>query len=118
MKRRLLPFILGGALSVAAVAPAAAQPSINAPVGGLVTVVAQLENVLNNNEVEILEIDISNSLNNLLQNAFQNADIDVLTNSLNNLLRNADIDVTVQDITVIGDSIVITVLSGDQIILS
>ena len=117
MRRKILPFILGGALSVAAVAPAAAAPSINSPVGGLVNVIAQLENVLNNNVVQVLNIDISDSLNNLLRNAFQNADIDVLTNSLNNLLQNADIDVTVTDITVVGDSIVVTLLGGDTIVL-
>ena len=118
MRKKILPFILGGALSVAAIAPAAAAPSINSPIGGLVNVVAQLENVLNNNVVEVIPINISNSLNNLLQNAFQHADIDVLRNAVQNILNNNDVDVTVTDITVVGDSIVISVLSGDTIVLS
>lgn len=115
MRRRILPFVLGGALSIAAIAPAAAAPSINSPVGGLVNVIVQVEDSLNGNTVQVL--NITNSLNNLLQNAFQNADIDVLTNSLNNLLRNADIDVTVTDITVVDGSIVVNLLSGDTLIL-
>ncbi|CAN5578519.1 hypothetical protein BH23CHL10_BH23CHL10_07850 [soil metagenome] len=117
MRRRILPFVLGGALSIAAIAPAAAAPSINSPVGGLVNVIVQVEDSLNDNTVQVLNVDISNSLNRLLQNALQNADIDVLTNSLNNLLRNVDIDVTVTDITVVGDSIVGNLLSGPTLIL-
>ncbi len=117
MRRRILPFVLGGALSIAAIAPAAAAPSINSPVGGLVNVIVQVEDSLNDNTVEVLRVTISNSLNRLLQNAFQNADIDVLTNSLNNLLRNADIDVTVTDITVVGGSIHVNLLSGPTLIL-
>lgn len=112
MRRKILPFILGGALSVAAVAPAAAVHTPahvvqandavqNALVGLIVQANVRDVNVLN----------ISDSLNNLLQNA----DIDI--NVLNNLLQNADIDVTVTDVTVVGDSIVITLLSGDTITL-
>ncbi|MCA1560798.1 MAG: hypothetical protein LC804_11195 [Acidobacteria bacterium] len=122
MRRRIAPFILAGALSIAAVAPAAAAPTIVGPIGGLVTVVAQLENVLNdvanNNQVDVLRVTISDSLNNLLQNAFQHADIDVLTNAVQNNLNNLDVDIDISDITVVGDSIVITLLSGDQIVLA
>jgi hypothetical protein len=123
----MLPFILGGALSIAAVAPAAAA-SINSPIGGLVNAVVQVENLLNDslndNTVDVLNVTITDSLNRLLQNAFQHADIDVLTNAVQNNLNNLDldVDVTVTDITVVGDSIVITVLGttgvADQIILS
>ena len=118
MRKRLAAIALSGGLAVSAVSAASAAPSVNGPVGGLVNAIVQVEDSLNNNTVEVLPIDISNSLNNLLQNAFQNADIDVLTNSLNNLLQNADIDVIVTDITVVGDSIVVSVLGGDQIVLS
>lgn len=111
MKRRVLPFILGGALSIAAVAPAAAAPVAIGPAGSLIGIIVQVEDVLNDADVDVLNIDISNSLNNLLRNA----DIDI--NVLNNLLQRANIDVTVTDITVVGDSLVITV-GGDTIVLS
>lgn len=127
MRRKILPFILGGALSIAAVAPAAAA-SINSPIGGLVNAVVQVENLLNDslndNTVNVLNVTITDSLNRLLQNAFQHADIDVLTNAVQNNLNNLDldVDVTVTDITVVGDSIVITVLGttgvADEIHLS
>ena len=117
MRRKILPFILGGALSIAAVAPAAAAPVAVGPFGSLIGVIVQLEDVLNDADVDVLNIDINNSLNNLLRNALQNADIDVLTGSLNNILQNADIDVTITDITIVGDSLVVHVLGGDTIVL-
>jgi ABC-type methionine transport system permease subunit len=115
--RRLLPFVLAAGLSVAAVAPAAAAPQTNiAAGGGLISVVVQavLNNVdvLNNSLNDVIEVNINDSLNNALQNVLQNADIDVLNNSLNNVLNNLNIDVTVTDITVIGDSVVVTVLGA------
>jgi hypothetical protein len=97
------------------VAPAAAAPQAG-PIAGLVNAVVQVEDSLNNNVVEVLRVTISDSLNNLLQNAFQNADINVLNNVLNNALQHADITVTVQDITVVGDSIVITVLGAGGVV--
>lgn len=112
MKRRVLPFILGGALSIAAVAPAAAAPVAIGPAGSLIGIIVQVEDVLNDADIDVLNIDINNSLNNLLRNA----DIDV--NVLNNLLQKANIDVTVTDITVVSDSLEITVLGGDTIVLS
>ena len=113
MRRQLLPFILGGALSVAAIAPAAAAPPINAGgAAGLIAAVVQVgvsvEDSLNNNETRIITLE--DSLNNALQNAFQNADIDVLTNAVQNILNRNDVDVTVTDITVIGDDLQVTVL--------
>ena len=112
MKRRLLPFILGGALSVAAVAPAAAA-SINSPVGGLVNAIVQFE------DSNVANVTITRSLNRLLQNAFQHADIDVLTNAVQNNLNNLDVDVTVQDIEVLENgNIQITLLGGDIITLA
>lgn len=122
--KRILPFVLAAALSVAAVAPAAAQPPAGNFAGavGLVNVIVQavVQNVdiLNNSEVEVITIDVNNSLNNLLRNA----DIDVLTNFLNNSLNDLNIDVTITDITVVGGSIIITVLGAtgvtDTIVLS
>lgn len=121
--RRLLPFVLAAGLSVAAVAPAAAAPSAtglaNAQglIAAAVNAIVQVEDTLNDNVVNVLNIDVSNSLNNLLRNA----NIEVLTNVLNNSLNNLSVDITVQDITVVGDSIVITVLGAtgvaDRIVL-
>ena len=101
MRRKLLPFVLGGALSVAAVAPAAAAP-VNAPVavgpfGSLIGVVVQLNDVLNNSLNDVVEVNISDSLNNLLQNA----NIEVLNGlevTIQNVLNN--LNVTVQDIEI------------------
>ena len=84
MRRRLLPLILGGALSIAAVAPAAAQsdPGCVADVdrGGAAALIALVQaNVLAG--VNVCDINV---LNNSLNNLLQNADIHVLENILNN----------------------------------
>jgi hypothetical protein len=87
MRRRLLPLILGGALSIAAVAPAAAAGNTdcdvqNAGRGGAAALVALVNaNVLANVGVNACDIDV---LNNSLNNLLRNADIDVLNNILNN----------------------------------
>ena len=84
MRRRLLPLILGGALSIAAVAPAAAQsdPGCVADVdrGGAAALIALVQaNVLAG--VNVCDINV---LNNSLNNLLQNEDIHVLENILNN----------------------------------
>ncbi len=118
MRRKILPFILGGALSVAALGPVAAAPPVGqfAGAAGLVNVIVQavVQNIaiLNDSNVDVITIDVNNSLNNLLRNA----DIDVLTNFLNNSLNN--LNVTIQDIQVVNGDIVITLLSGDTIVLN
>lgn len=87
MRRKLLPLILGGALSIAAVAPAAAagNPDCdvqNAGRGGAAALVALVNaNVLANVGVNACDIDV---LNNSLNNLLRNADIHVLENILNN----------------------------------
>jgi len=111
--RRLLPFVLAAGLSVAAVAPAAAAPPINAGgAAGLIAAVVQagvnVEDSLNNNETRVITLE--DSVNNALQNAFQYADIDVLTNAVQNVLNRNDVNVIVTDITVIGDDLQVTVL--------
>ncbi|MGQ0608133.1 MAG: hypothetical protein ACT4OQ_06710 [Chloroflexota bacterium] len=120
LMRRILPFVLAAGLSVAAVAPAAAAPTnasaTRALVGLTVQAIVQNVDLLNNSLNDVIDVNISDSLNNLLQNALQNADIDVLNDSLNNVLNNLDVDVTVTDITVVGDSIVITVLGTGGVI--
>lgn len=110
MRRKLLPFLLAGALSIAAVAPAAAQTECNLPAapqrGGAAGLVALVQAVVNANVgVAACDIDVdllNNSLNNLLQNANINA--------LNNILNNSPI---LNDLTVLND-LTITV-SGLQI---
>ncbi len=88
MRRRLLPLILGGALSIAAVAPAAAAEDAdcdvqNAGRGGAAALVALVNaNVLANLGVIACDIDVlNNSLNNLLRNANVNALSNILNNS-------------------------------------
>lgn len=107
MRRKILPFILGGALAVASVAPAAASHRDQHQVGGaagLVAAVVQLQ------DVDVTLVEANRSLNNLLRNA----DIDVLNNVLNNTLRDADIDITLENILNENDVVVgINVLSGD-----
>jgi hypothetical protein len=105
MRRKLLPLILGGALSVAAVAPAAAADcEINrGGAAGLVAAVVQA-NVC---DVFIL----NNSLNNLLRNA----DIHVLENILNNspILSFNDVDV---DVDIEDNIITVTILGGPVLV--
>ena len=104
MRRKLLPFVLGGALSIAALGPVAAQPPIvlGPPTqAGLINVIVQA--VVN--DVEIL--DINDSLNNIARNV----DIDVLNNALNNL------NVEVTDVQVINGDVVVSLLGGGLIIL-
>jgi hypothetical protein len=121
--KRLLPFVLAAGLIAGVAAPAAAQPNNRAIQTALVGVLAQVAlddvnvNILNNNTgLEIIAVDINDSLNNLLQNA--DIDVDVLNNSLNNVLRNVDVNIDIQDVTVVGDSLVIAVNAlGDQLIL-
>jgi hypothetical protein len=118
VKKRLLPFLLAGALSVAVAAPAAAQnpacdiEQVNrggaAALAALIAVAADL-----NANVAVCEIDID-ILNNSLNNLLRNADIDILNNSLNNLLRNADIEVTVLD----DSPVTISVLGGPILIFN
>jgi len=114
MRRKILPFILGGALSIAAVAPAAATHQPNAAVvNGLIGVVVQ--NVLNNSLNDV--VDINDSLNNLLQNALQNADIlNDLEVRIFDILNNLNVNVSDVEISVDGNNIVVTVLGAGGVI--
>ena len=107
MRRKILPFILGGALSIAAVAPAAANSHTcevsRGGAAGLVAAVVQA-NVC---EVHVL----NNSLNNLLRNA----DIRALNNILNNspILSGNDV---IDDITIEGNQITVSLLGGPVLV--
>ena len=108
MRRKLLPLILGGALSVAAVAPAAAARPDNVQLGGAAGLVAAVVQVAAN--VEDVEV-LNNSLNNLLRNA----DIDILNNVLNNSVNQNDIlsNIDIRIIDVLNDNtVIVEVLSG------
>ena len=119
MRRKLLPFVLGGALSIAAVVPAAAAPNntsvTNALIG--VTVQAALENVdiLNNSLHDLVDVNVNDSLNNLLQNALQNADIDILNGvevRIENVLNNLNVNVSDVNVEIIDGDVVVTLLGG------
>lgn len=122
MRRKILPFILGGALSIAAVAPAAADMHgttctvVDESTGGGAAALASLIGIAADVSVGANVCDVTvEVLNNSLNNLLRNANIEVLNNSLNNLLRNADI---IDDVNVLNDSqIQVNLLSGPSFIL-
>jgi hypothetical protein len=126
MRRKLLPLILGGALSIAAVAPAAAQTECNLPAapqgGGAAALVSLVQAVVNANVgVAACDVDVD-VLNNSLNNLLQNADIRALNNILNNspILSNDAIDVIVTEnnilnnvqVNVLSEGLIITIPLG------
>jgi hypothetical protein len=107
MRRKILPFILGGALSVAAIAPAAANHTAQhqlAGAGGLVAAVVQ---------AQVRDVNVfvlNNSLNNLLRAA--DIDVDILNDS--EILSRFNIDI--EEIHILSDgSIQVVVLGGPVI---
>lgn len=116
--KKILPFILGGALSIAAVAPAAAAPPVGVVTGtGLVNVVLNNVDILNNSANDAIDVNISDSLNNALQNALQNANIlNGLTVSIENVLNNLNVNVSDINIEVANEGIVITILGTGGIV--
>ena len=108
MRRKILPFILGGALAVAAVAPAAAGHHTTVQRGGAAGLVAAVV------QVAVTTDDI-NILNNSLNNLLRNADIDVLNNILNNSVNQNDIlsNIDIRIVDVLNDNtVIVSVLSG------
>lgn len=93
-------------------APVAAQPNQGAIqralIGVVVQAVVQDIDVLTDSDVDILNVTLQNSLNNLLRDA--DIDVNIIRDSLNNVLRN--VDVTIGDITVVDGDLIIQVLSG------
>jgi hypothetical protein len=120
MRRKLLPLILGGALSIATVVPAAAQSGTDCDVtqgsrggaAGLAALIAAAVNAQVPIAVNACDIDVD-ILNDSLNNLLRNANIEVLNDSLNNLLRNSDIidDVTVN---VLSGTIDVELVSGNE----
>ena len=127
MRRKILPFILGGALSIAAVVPAAAAPPTGvAAASGLVNVVVQalvdqidvnvLNDSLNNSLNDVVEVNINDSLNNALQNVLQNARIlNGLTVTVENVLNDLNVNVEDVTVTVADGGIVVSVLGAGGI---
>ena len=107
MVRKLLPLILGGALSIAAIAPASAATCDVDNRGGAAALIALVEAQVNAG-VNVCEVDVD-ILNNSLNNLLQNADIHVLENILNNSPILNDLTVTVEDV---ANGIQINVLGG------
>jgi hypothetical protein len=86
MRRKFLSLIMGGALSIAAIAPAAAanpQCATTSGHGGAAALIALVNANVSGVGVNVCDIDV-NVLNNSLNNLLQNADIHVLENILNN----------------------------------
>jgi hypothetical protein len=111
MRRKLLPLILGGALSVVAIAPASAATCDIDNRGGAAALVALVQAQVNAG-VNVCEVDVD-ILNNSLNNLLRNADIHVLENILNNSpIANdfIDIDDTLNgiQINVLGGGVNIT----------
>lgn len=106
MRRRILPLILGGALSVAAVAPVAAQTECVVERGGAAGLVAAVV------QANVCDVHI---LNNSLNNLLRNADIDVLNNILNNspILSGNDV---IDDITIEDNQITVSILGGPVLV--
>ena len=126
MRRRILSLIMGTALAMAAVAPAAAQTECNLPAapqkGGAAALVALVQAVVNANVgVAACDVDVD-VLNNSLNNLLQNADIRALNNILNNspILSNDAIDVIVTEneilnniqVNVLSEGLLITIPLG------
>ena len=114
MRRKLLPLILGGMISIAAVAPTAAQTSCGVTQqgrGGAAAFASLISAAVNATVpvgVNACDIDI-NVLNNSLNNLLQNADIHVLENILNNSPILSGFDITVTDVL---NGVQVNVLSG------
>jgi hypothetical protein len=107
--KRILPFLLAVGLSLATVAPSAAQTECtNVGGGGAAALIALVNVNVSGVGVNACEIDVD-VLNNSLNNLLRNADIHVLENILNNspILSGNDIDVVVA-----GNDIVISVLGA------
>lgn len=111
MRRKILPFILGGALAIATVAPAAAAHNEQhqfARAGGLIAAVVQ---------AQVSDVDVV-VLNNSLNNLLRDADIEVLKNFLNDSEVLSRFNITITDIQILNENQVqVNILGGGSIIL-
>ncbi|MBA3586592.1 MAG: hypothetical protein H0W41_03030 [Chloroflexi bacterium] len=115
MRRKLLSLIMGGALSIAAIAPAAAanpQCETTSGRGGAAALIALVNANVSGVGINVCDIDV-NVLNNSLNNLLQNADIHVLENILNNspFLNDVLNDLTIT-VTNVANGIQVNVLGG------
>ncbi len=113
MRRKILPFILGGALSIAALGPAAAATCTTTSSGGGAAALIALVNAnVSGVGINACEIDV-NVLNNSLNNLLRNANVNVLSNILNNspILNDSLNDLTIT-VTNVASGIQINILGG------
>jgi len=112
MRRKLLPLILGGALSIAAVAPASAATNCDVDNRGGAAALVALVNANVGAGVNACQIEVD-ILNNSLNNLLRNARIHVLENILNNspILNDSLNDLTI-NVENVANGIQITVLGG------
>ncbi len=112
MKKKVLPFVLAGALTASFAGPVAASDhdvntcNLEVQGGGAQALAALIAAAVEAN-VGVCNISVE-ALNNSLNNILRNANIEILNNSLNNLLRNADIDIVALN----NNQVVVNVLSG------
>jgi len=115
MRRKILSLIMGGALSIAAIAPAAAanpQCETTGGRGGAAALIALVNANVSGVGITLCDIDV-NVLNNSLNNLLQNAKIHVLENILNNspFLNDVLNDLTIT-VTNVANGIQINILGG------
>ena len=115
MRRKILSLIMGGALSIAAIAPAAAanpQCETTGGRGGAAALIALVNANVSGVGITLCDIDV-NVLNNSLNNLLRNADVDVLSNILNNspILNNSLNNLTIT-VTNVLNGININILGG------
>jgi len=115
MRRKILSLIMGGALSIAAIAPAAAanpQCETTGGRGGAAALIALVNANVSGVGINVCDVDV-NVLNNSLNNLLQNADIHVLENILNNspILNNSLNNLTITVLPVLN-GIQINILGG------
>ncbi len=115
MRRKLLSLIMGGALSIAAIAPAAAshtQCETTSGRGGAAALIALVNANVSGVGINICDVDV-NVLNNSLNNLLRNANIQALSNILNNspILNDSLNDLTIT-VTNVANGIQINILGG------
>ena len=115
MRRKLLSLIMGGALSIAAIAPAAAANPLcetTSGRGGAAALIALVNANVSGVGINVCDVNV-NVLNRSLNNLLQNADIHVLENILNNspFLNDVLNDLTIT-VTNVANGIQINVLGG------
>lgn len=106
--KRLIPFILAGALATAVAGPVGAQTSCAVGPGGAAGLVAAVV------QANVCDVNV---LNNSLNNLLRNADIHVLENILNNSPVLSYNNVTLTRV-ISGNTITLTILGGPVLVFT